>query len=334
MAWNKNYENRDIYALMSELNEMEVHERVAFLQQFLRAEPLSPLYDGVFPPRSAFVPTIAWEPEQDCRCRVMRVAASRNVVPVRFIADGIIYPRSTSYEPVPKHTFHENRGEIWINYAFAGPARFNQMMGQTRRCRTRTEMMRWSGVSPRTGAGRMDSIFVYSAELRYGQGCHDANWHPTSCQCTQEIDIEWRYDAMVSARSETLDRACFYKPGKSAWAVADDACIVAIHRPNTQRRMFPLGFSRATASSSCAVDFQEERLVDLLKLGFAIFSLKKGGGPTTGYPGPDSMLNFIWVQHHKNSLEDILRRLLTQPWEIKRGTCETSMAFARTSGDI
>lgn len=317
MSWTKESENQDIYDLISGLEEVEISERIAFLQQFLKSQPLSVMFDGAFPPRSAFV-TTDWRPEQDCLCRTMKVVATRNVSPIEDVVGNVILPNYGS----DVYNFTGNRGHIRWDFSYAGPARWRNLDGETTRCRNEAEGMTWGGLNPSQGVN--DTVFSFFASMRFGQACFDANWNPKNCECTQEIDISWKYDSHIEARANTkTGRICFNMPGRSALAAIDDICMVAIGRKNADGMevLRFVDFGRGTVIRECSRDFDENRLVDLSKLGFNILALVKGLDITTGFPAADAALNQLWDLFYKDQIKNTFKSLLTEPWIPKQGLC-------------
>ncbi len=314
MAWNKNYENRDIYALMSELNEMEVHERVAFLQQFLRAEPLSPLYDGVFPPLSAFVPTGGILDQGDCRCRVLGI---NSPTPITSYRGNIVGNNILPLFGENTYRMHQtkDKGFFRVSFSNVGPARFRRLSGETNACFN-------------TSRNYVDTVSIGMVRMSFAQSCYDSTWHPIHCQCEQELSISWQYDSRVAVEIFLGGRWCFNQHGKKAMAFLDDMCVVLVGRPlETGRNTIRLlGFDRATVTSECNRDFDEKRLADLLKLGLGILGLVKR------LPVDDPVVQFIWNQFYKYTIKSALENLLTKPWVIERGDCGRKVSYVNTEG--
>ena len=320
MSWNKNPGGQDLYALISGLSGVSIQEKVSFLQQFLKTKPLLSSYDGVFPPRSGFIPNEVPDRVVECECRTMKMAATRDVNPADLISGTIIPPIAGSDE----HTFPGNpsRGRIKWDFSYAGPARWQNLHGETSRCRNNSEGRSWGATTPT--AGTNTQTLPFRASLYFGQACYDANWYPKECACIQEIDIAWQYDSKIQANAETkTGRVCLNMPGRNAFAAVDDVCMTSIVRRNASGAdiLKFVDFDRATVVRECSRDFQETRLVDLLELGFNILAYTQEVDINTGYPSGDQTLDELWDLYYKNKIKSNLESLLTNPWVIKTGSC-------------
>lgn len=315
--WQSMGESADLYDILSHTEDISPYERYEFLQNFVKnGEPILDSYaylDSI--PRDAFlVSTVGLA---DCRCRVLEIRMFSEIFPTSsdqsnptilpvFIAPGQMLIRETS------------KVKFWEAGAFEGPARYQQIWGETKRCRNVTETAVWGdGGSPLSSA-------LGHASVTFRQVCLEGHWVQGSCSCEQVITVRYKYDAHLSARSNTRSGACFNPPGKRAMGLVDDiVMILAARNPDPALpNNFTVFFSDASvrgAVSTCNIDFQEKRLLEIIKVGFVAYAYAKGFPIMTKVPIIDQTLQFVWKEYQKSNFLLLLESLITNPWVT--GSC-------------
>lgn len=258
--------------------------------------------------------------EEECTCRVIKINMVSEVFPTSSSqVDPQINPAI-----LPNQIIREtNRIKFWHTGSFEGPARYQQIWGETKRCRNVTESNRWgdNATGPLVNAlGR--------AAFRIEQVCKEGNWTNGRCYCAQNVSFRCRYDAQLDARANTRGGACFNPPGKKSQAIVDDAAMLLI-----ARRPDPASGASAEevasvatahgAAASCNKDFQEQRYLDILKLGLAAYAYIKGLPIDIKDPTVSQVGNAIWDQYQKSLFIKSLESLLTKPWVV--GNCDQTI---------
>jgi hypothetical protein len=315
--WQSMGENADLYDVLGSTEGISPYERYEFLQSFVKnGEPLPDAYAYVLNiPRNAFLSDTLGRAA--CRCRVMEIRMYSEVFPT---ASDQLNPTILPVFIAPNQMIiRENeRIKFWEAGAFEGPARYQQIWGETKRCRNVTESAVWGdGGSPL-------SIALGHASIVFRQVCLEGHWLPEECFCEQVITVRYKYDAHLSARSGTKSGDCFNPPGKRALAAVDDIVMVlAARNPNpASASNFTVFFSDASVRgvvSTCNRDFQEKRLLEIFKIGLVAYAYAKGFPIITKIPVIDQTLQAVWQEYQKSNFLVLLERLITNPWVT--GSC-------------
>lgn len=324
--WKMSGESTDLFDYLSAQDEVSTIEKNEFLQNFVSQGGLlsdSYLY-RIDLPREAFTHTFnpidPYDPVEPfgsgCECRVLQITATSEIYPTSSSqTDPTIHPAV-----FPNQIIREtNRIKFWHAGSFEGPARYQQIWGETKKCRNITEKAVW-GENSNTPL----SSALGRAAIRVEQLCKEGNWTRGECYCTQNLSFEYRYDAQLDARSNERGGWCLNPPGKKAQAIVDDVVVVMVGRrndPSNPMSTDPIWYdmSAGGASSSCNKDFQEKRFLDVIKLGLAVYAYIKGVPIVIKDPLISSVANAIWDEYQKSLFFDALTNLLTEPWVT--GSC-------------
>jgi len=323
-TWKMRDSTTDLFEYLNTFSEIPMIEKYEFYQNFIKDGGLLPdVYQNGEIPKAAFNPRI----KRGCRCRVLNISMASGVYPTSSgQTDPTIHPAF-----LPNQIIREtNKIKFWHTGSFEGPARYQQIWGETHKCRNTTETAVWGDGSsdPLANALGRAAIFIE-------QACSNGNWRPGRCYCTQYISFRYRYDAQLDARTNTRGGACFNAPGKKARSIVDDAAMVLVGR-----RRDPLNpaateliFSDVTANgaaSKCNRDFQEQRILDILKLGLAAFAYIKGLEIDVKNPTINTVSNTIYKEYQKSSFYNSLENLLTKPWVT--GECIQVTSYSGLDG--
>lgn len=324
--WKMSEGNSDLFDYLSAQEGVSVFEKNEFLQNFVsHGTLLSDNYlTAIDLPREAFTETFdpidPFDPVDpfgsDCECRVLQITATSEIYPTSSSqSDPTIHPAV-----FPNQIIREtNRIKFWHAGSFEGPARYQQIWGETKKCRNVTERAIWGDNSSDPLASALGR-----AAIRVEQLCKEGNWTKGECYCTQNLSFEYRYDAQLDARSNERSGWCFNPPGKKAQAIVDDVVIVMVGRrndPSNPMSTDPIWYdmSAGGAASSCNKDFQEKRFLDVIKLGLAVYAYIKGVPIKIKDPLISSVAGAIWDEYQKSLFFDALTNLLTEPWVT--GSC-------------
>lgn len=320
MNWTEDSGGIDLYDLIAGLSGVSNMEKVYFLQQFMRSDPLPSNISDALPPKSAFMSS-GGMPNNDCRCRTMGISASRLIAPI----DGVGVDSNGNLLPIYGHIeypFPNDKGRVRMDYSIVGPSRWQNLDGRTSRCRNSSEGREWNGSSR---GDSLRTIYPFMASLRFGQACVDGEWMPSVCTCQQEIRLQWRYDSYIEAHARTQSgRACF-NGGRNAYAVVDDAVLVTVARRrannfNSNALLRIVGAARGTVVSNCHRYFDETKIVSALLLAYHVYSYIKGFPVHIGDPTLDGVVRAAWEQYNKNEIVEYLKDI-SKEWVIKRGVC-------------
>ena len=305
----------DIYDHFENFPEVDIYEKYDFFQDFLKNGELIPdIYiDSDFIPRDDFMTTGA--ASGDCRCRVIKLTLTSEVYPTSS--------RSTNPNINPKvfpnSIIHQtNRVKFWHTGSFEGPARYQQIWGETARCRITEESAIWGDNSINSLSNALSR-----AAIRVEQICKTGSWTPGDCYCAQDVSFEYRYDAHLDARAALRSNLCF--ASRESQAIVDDVVMVMVGRRNNPlvpSTTVPIWHEMAAggAVSSCNRDFQEKRILDIFKLGLSVYGYIKGIPIKIKDPLTSDVTNSIWQAYQKSLFFKSLENLITEPW-IK-GDCE------------
>lgn len=290
-------------------------EQDEFLQNFVgNGKLISDAYVNSLIPKGGFTPD---GPTVECTCRVLNISLTSEVYPT---SSGQLDPMINP-QVFPNSVIEEtNRYKLWHAGSFEGPARYQQIWGETKKCRNVTEGAIW-------GSGSADPLSnaLGRAVIRIEQLCKSGDWTKGLCYCRQNITFRYKYDAQLDARSGTRSGACFNPPGKKAQAIVDDCALVMIARrnnPTDPSTSIPI-FTDVKALgvvSSCNKDFQEKRILDVLSLGLAVYGYIKGFPIDFKNPVANDVSAFVYDEYNKSLFKKSLENLLTEPWV--KGNCE------------
>ena len=320
--WKMTASNPNIFEYLNTFDDIPRIEKYEFYQNFIKdGGLLDDIYQNGDIPEPGFDPTPN-SGERDCTCRVLNIAMTSEVYPTSSGQnDPTIHPAV-----FPNQIIREtNRIKFWHAGSFEGPARYQQIWGETKRCRNVTESASWGENSSDPLANALGR-----AVIRVEQVCKNGNWTPGDCYCTQNISFRYKYDAQLDARSNERGGWCLNPPGKKALALVDDAAMVLVAKRNDPLNpgSTQLIFSDVNAhgaASKCNKDFQEKRILDILKLGLAAYAYIKGVPIDIKNPTINAVSNAIWDEYQKSLFFSSLENLLTKPWVV--GNCEQKTAY-------
>ena len=322
--------NEDLYTFLMNRTELPLYERIAFMQDFLKkGAPLSDLYAEENIPQDAFIvgpvgpgPGDPGDPDvgdDECSCRVLNINADNTIVPHGGDEEDLIL------QPVVHdYIIHEtHRRKIWETGRFIGPARYQQL----------------DGTIKKNKCG--DGSYSFGDEVLEGpkeavisvrQLCATGNWEPGDCYCTQKITFNYRYDSRLHTFAKTKVGACFDGAPRRAYALVQDVVGAYVTRQvnfNTTEVLYD-SVQAGIAYSYCEQDFNEEQIVNVLKLGLEIYLAAKGIELPLSAGGEEweladtlvnQVLNEAWKEYRKTNAFSSLNKLLTEEWA--ENNCDT-----------
>lgn len=310
-------EGANLYDVLAATPALSKYERYDFLQNFVKnGEPLLDIYmQGEIPPNAFILGEGPDDPPPpppgavECLCRVLNIEFTGDIYPTNSAqSDLMIHPIETF------RTFGPDRVAFSESSRIAGPARDLHLHGSVTStfCKNSHEH------------GEINDGDIPTARVRVQvrQTCRTGNWNPGWCHCDQKLSFRYRYNSSMSAFTRLRSMPCGNQSGKKAWATVEDLAIVSIIEstsPGEPRIYDDLTevYSDAAsqrAYSSCNQDFQEERILDFIKLGVSIFSYVVGKGAVKEFAG--AIGAFIYQEYQKSNMLESLENLLTEPWVI------------------
>jgi hypothetical protein len=297
--------NQDLYTFLMNRPELSKYERFAFMQDFLKKGALlSDLYAQGNIPQNAFIlgpvdpgpggpggpggPTT----EEDCDCRVINITAGTEISPSDSEVDGP--------EIIPTITQDQSGG---LNYQFikgekdAGPAKHYLLVGSAAWC---------VNTSKKRVLDRSESPSI--ARIRLRQLCKEGYWTPGECYCRQELTFRYRYNSRLQTETHVPGAfpPCLNPDGKQAHALIEDLAIATVATKDPQAGTVQGGkiiyedVSLSSVYSSCNWDLQEQRYLDLLKVGFSVYGYATGIGAPENSIG--SLATLAYQEYQKSSL--------------------------------
>lgn len=332
----------DIYDLVSGLSTVDTLEKLSFLQHYIGDTGRFPnaLLNSGIPSKNTFGggPGVSPPGFAECRCKVIGIKTlfeiAKHATPpsdVKPYIDPQIGNGSINWG-------NNDRGRTRWAYSYEGPSRYQEVWGGVRsgKCWNANEYFVWQGegIDRTQDSADLSSPSSHFVRMRYAQACVGNNWKPADCPCAQELKLMWHYEAQVRTRAKNLSHGCINPDGRRSLAAADDLAMVSYRKVDgvTDHDMVVLDAARTTASSECEWDFDEKRIVDILKLGFDIFALATGAKVVTNIPVVDQLIDAAWNTVHKNKVKAGLESLLTNKWfKGTNGKCGGSFKIVEGS---
>lgn len=290
------------------------------------------------------------EDGRGCFCRVMRITMTSAVTPnASGQTDPIIHPKVLG----PKKLKETSKIFIDRGGLLEGPSKYKFLYGGTKSggaCENSLVSGNWGEEGEdetpsesvlRTATGR--------ARIRITQMCLTTNANTGNCYCPKLLRFNYNYTSEGFADTKLMAGICGSLDGKQSQALVDDIGLFVVFKENLdftdegnegEREILYTNAVGNLIGSTCERDFQEERIIDLLRFGYAIYGYIKGPSwfdLPDDIPGSDwldvveGLGDYLYADYQSSKIFKSLEPLLTNEWVV--GDCDVSSEHA-TMGSI
>lgn len=337
-SWLNNPNNQNFYDFVANLEGVHLHEKINVMQQFLYyGLQLKDAWAGALPPNPQ---TLDWDDpglppiprNKDCLCRPLRLTVSDLISP--FNGDEPIDEKNGNYKAayggVEPTGFKNNRGRRWHAYGMKGPAKYQQVWIETRKC-VNNYYGEGIGYTNEVLDGEGEN-YVYAepniAQLKYVFACIGVDdYMPEDCQCERQmqVDVCYRYDVHGYAESDQKGVACWN--GRRAAAVASDYTFLAWKENEYSDDEFvPLDGVELQVAVGC--ESTPNWAEFLVNVGLAAFYAYKAivASPSDGF------IPALYSAYASNSLKEQIEQVSQTPIIKRSGTCGVEQGWNSMKG--
>ena len=248
----------DLYHLVADLPAVHYLEKSHFIQQFFYGgHPLSDKEMGGIPERPLNLSV------SECLCRPLNLLVSQSVTPSEEqiwtdTENGIYLPKYKLGQNTIQHFGNNNRGKRWYSYSHDGPAKYQQVWIETRKCVGGNNKMRLDHEST-NGAGTAKAPATASdATLTYTFTCIGLeDFKPEDCPCEEKrrVQVHWTYRAQAEISTDLKSGWC--KNGRGVWGAATDVVTLmwGYSDQGPENMPLPLNAGQIMVGAGCGMDF-------------------------------------------------------------------------------
>ncbi|MCR9134177.1 MAG: hypothetical protein NXI08_16545 [bacterium] len=350
--WRLGESTLNLFDYLDTHPEIPEIEKLSFLQNMMKGG--APFSDGML--NSADVLGSAKNSmkennngERECFCRLLKIDMGSIVTPTSSgQVDPMIHPVALG----PQTMTETSKILIKRSGLIEGPAKYKALWGGTKyggACENSPISADWGDEVDEESA---EETFLRSAsgnaKITVGQFCTTTYAEIGDCYCRQTLRYSYRYDSYGFTDTKTMAGWCLSTQGKESQAMLNDLGVFLVYKedvdyvdnPNFEERT--LVYADATfnqVASSCKVDFQEDKILDLLLIGYAIYSYSKGlpvilpGQPSESGGGNTStgstvtweetiasLGDALWENYQVSIIKEKVEGLITEPWVLS-DTC-------------
>lgn len=296
-------------------------EKLSLLQRTVyKGEPFSDkLADQPFSfPKSPF--TSVHDKSNTCNCQVFRATGERVLQPISHIrSNGEIYGRygsGSDDEQTRKNL------KIWWAYGLEGPARYQQLWGDTNGCVNAPYSWGWNrGLeSAERDIEAEDIEPTYIASIDWTMLCLSGSGTLRNCGCEKEIAFEYQYHSVARAQATTESGGGpFCGSNRNARASAVDFAQVAFGELRDPSSFRLLASMANGESVECSQTWNAPSFREFTDFTYELYVLIQG---VDGDLSQEARRE--WQREQLDRVQDAAEPVFDEPW-MERTTCGGSV---------
>jgi len=312
----------NLYTFVAGLNDAHYIEKAYFVQQFFYGGYSLP--DGQIGQMPS-PPTV--NSESQCLCRPLQLTVKENALPIdgREAIDsqnGNYLPDYKTGESTTQYFGSGDRGKRWYAYSYEGPAKYQQVWIETKKCKGGDEKMQMDNLSSNGPGSAAGPSAGNQALLSYTFACIGIDdFRPEDCPCerTRAARVCWKYAGKAEVSVDLRPGWCWN--GRGIWGGATDVVTLMAGftdlDPTTMP--MPLAANVITAGAGCSKNFDEAKLaVNLVKTALYGYKTIK----SLGIDDP-TFNEQLWGSLYGNQAANAIEALFSDDYVQTTGSCGT-----------